>query len=247
MDPREEVRHTEEMLVQYKQMYTKIHPVRSFPPPFPICGHDVIHHTIDYVVHAYHVVRSLMEKGEFCLAAVLTRPCLEWALRMLWCRQQDDGWQRIVSYLAAETLQAADAEKEQHGSSPISDEARHTLEDIRSQSTGKIPNLKDMLSSIERKQGSALAASNVAETYAIFFKGALHQVAHANLCYMAFEQSASDTFRVARAIRRSGIWIINSSHDYIGMSPQDVEAFVSEYISGFGLPGDGQQPHAADP
>lgn len=241
MNPIEEVRRTEEMLVQYKQRYTQVHQVRSSPPPFPICGHDVIHQTIDYLVRAYHTVRSLMEKGEYRHAAVLARPCLEWALRIMWCRQEEDGWRRIVSYLAAETLKAADAEKEQHGSSPISEEARQTLEHIRGQSTSKIPNLKDMLDAIVRKQSSALAASNVAETYALFFKGALHQVAHANLCYMAFDQPASDTFRVARAIRRSGIWIINSSHDYIGMSPQDVEAFVNEYISGFELPDDGQQ------
>lgn len=117
VDPIEEVRRTEEMLVKYKQRYTQVHQVRSSPPPFPICGHDVIHQTIDYLVRAYHTVRSLMEKGEYCHAAVLARPCLEWSLRIMWCRQEEDGWQRIVSYLAAETLKAADAEKEQRGSS----------------------------------------------------------------------------------------------------------------------------------
>jgi len=241
VDPIDEVKRTEQMLIQYKQKYIQVHQVRSSPPPFPICSHDVIHQTIDYLAGAYHTIRSLMEKGKYIYAAVLARPCLEWALRLMWCRQEEDGWQRIVSYLAAETLKAADAEKAQHGSSPISEKARKTLEHIRSRSTGKIPNLKDMLDAIVRKQSSSMASSNVDETYTIFFKGALHQVAHANLCYMAFDQLASDTFRVARAIRRSGIWIINSSHDYIGMSQQDVLAFINEYISGFELPDDGQQ------
>jgi hypothetical protein len=241
VDPIDEVKRTEQMLIQYRQKYIKVHQVRSSSPPFPICGHDVIHQTIDYLVRTYHTICSLMERGEYIHAAVLARPCLEWSLRLMWCRQEEDGWQRIVSYLASETLKAAAAEKEQHGSNPISEKARQTLENIRSMSTGKIPNLKDMLDAIVRKQSSSVAASNVDQTYAIFFKGALHQVAHANLCYLAFDQPASDTFRVARAIRRSGIWIINSSHDYIGMSPQDVLAFINEYISGFELPNDGQQ------
>ena len=202
MDPTSEVKSTEVMLTEYQALYGRRHPKRSSPPPFPTCSHDLIHCVLDFVIHVCPRIRTLLEEGHSHRAAVLARPCLEWGLRLLWCRTQQDGWQRLVSYLAAETLKAVDEETRATGHRPIYDMATSQLRKTKGQSTGSIPPIPAMLREIEGKQNAESAKANVAETYGVFFRGSLHQVAHANFTYMAFDQTASDRYRIGRTQKR---------------------------------------------
>lgn len=220
------------MLIQYGEMYKSKHPIRVNEPPFPICGHDIIHKAIKYGIRTCSSAQLLIDNSQFENAAIVARPFLELALRMVWCRQVDDGWQRAVAHLAKETLAAVKAEETAVGSCPISKKAKSSLLSIADQKNSKLPNLWQMLDVIAKKQNSEAVTKNIKESYAIFFKGSLHQMAHANLCYMAFEQGARDRYRIGRAIKRSGIWVINASHDYIDMSPKDVEQFINNWVGG---------------
>lgn len=239
MDASKEIQNTNEMLIQYGEMYKLVHPIRATEPPFPICGHDIINEAIKYGIRTCSATQLLIDNSQFENAAIVVRPFLELALRMLWCRQVDNGWQRLVAYLDRETLEAVKAEESAVGSCPISQKAKSLLVSLAGNTNSKLPNLWEMLDVISKKQSSEVVTKNIKESYAIFFKGSLHQMAHANLCYMAFEQKARDRYRIGRAIKRSGIWIINASHDYINMSPNEVEQFINNWVDGFSLPNSG--------
>ncbi len=221
------------MLIEYRQLYTSKHPPRTEPPPFPTCGHDIIYGAIDFGISTCKSVIVLSENHQLQNAATVVRPFLELSLRLVWCRQVDNGWQRLLANYAKETLDAAEAEKSVDGVNPISIKAICTLTHLSGNAETKLPNLWKMLDFISKKQKSRNAVENIKQTYAIFFKGSLHQLAHANLCYMAFEQNASDPYRLERAIKRSSLWTINSSHDYIDMTAEDAKSFVSKYVDGF--------------
>jgi hypothetical protein len=235
MGASKEISNTKEMLIKYGEMYKTVHPIRATEPPFPICGHDVINEAIKYGIRTCSATQLLIDNSQFEYAAIVARPFLELALRMLWCRQENDGWQRIVGYLARETLEAAKSEESVVGVCPISNTVKGLLVKMANNANSNLPNLWQMLDITSKKQSSETVKKNIKDSYAIFLKGSLHQMSHANLCFMALEQKAHDKYRIGRAIRRSAIWIINASHDYIYMSPNEVEQFVNRWVDGFSI------------
>jgi uncharacterized protein DUF5677 len=231
-----EITDVERMLRDYKQIYSAVNKRRSGEPPFPICNHDIIHSAIDYGIGTCESVKILVSENKIIHAGPVVRPFLELALHMMWCCTQNDGWSRLVKYYAAETKKAVEKEIEDIGAAPISDKAMQALDSIIGNSNTKVPNLENMLKEIASKQKNTNAIAMLDEMYALFFKGSLHQLSHANLCYLSFEQAgANDQYRLYRSTQRAAIWVINVSHKYANMTEEKMDSFVGVYVKGFRL------------
>jgi len=235
MESENNIKHIEDMLSEYRRLYSLRHPPRVEPPPYPLCGHDIIHKAINYGINTCRSAIILLENSQSENAAIITRPFLELALRIVWCKQYNNGWQRLVAYYAKETLDAVKAEEGIEGINPISQKATDILNQLSIVADSKLPNLLEMLDTIAKKQENLNVMKNIKQTYTVFFKGSLHQLAHANLTYMAFNHNPLDPFRIQRAIKRASFWIINSSHTYIDMTPEDMKKFIDKFSDGFQL------------
>lgn len=136
------------MLKDYKSKYQNYHPERVSDPIFPIRGYDIIHKTISYAIDSCEAIQLLVENNHLVNAAVITRTILETSIKLMWCRETQDGWQTLVADMARNTLDAANHEYQARGSSPISGHASTNLEVAARASDTKIPTMPSMLETL---------------------------------------------------------------------------------------------------
>jgi hypothetical protein len=218
------------LLVDFRQQYLAVHPRRIGDPPFPIRGHDVIHRAIDYGIETCEAVRHFNGVRQPWFGAIVTRTYLEMILRMLWCCTRPNGWQEIIGWWAEDTIKAADRHLKDLGTDPLDLFSRQSLGSFEQAAPKHKPDLVSMLQEISRKQTSEQAKKNIEETYALFFKGALHPAAHANLVFLSLSWSGTDELTVGRSLVRASSWLINTSNSYLGWTPQKTVEYINSFI-----------------
>jgi len=220
-----------ELLIDFQKLYIAQHPIRTGDPPFPIKGHDVIHHALDYGIDTCSEVHHLLEVGKPWFAAAIARPYFELVLRIMWCRTRTNGWQEIIGWWAEETLKAADKVLKDLGSDPLTPTARTKLGGLATSSLKQKPRLAKMLQDIAEQQTSPGAANHIWGTYAQLFKGSLHQAAHANIVFLALGWRASDKLSIGMVLVRASCWLLNSCDTHLGWAPKKTIEYMNSFLN----------------
>jgi hypothetical protein len=154
------------------------------------------------------------------------------SLRMLWCRTRPgpNGWREIIGWWAKDTVKAADRHLKDLGSDPLDPFTRRSLEPLVQDAPAKEPDLVRMLQDISKQQNSPEVQKNIEQTYAIFFKGALHPAAHANLVFLSLSWTGTDELTVGRSLVRASSWLINASNSYLGWTEQKTVEYIKSFI-----------------
>lgn len=218
------------LIAKYREIYVDHIPVRLGDPAIPIRGHDVVHRALDYGTGAADGVVHFLNVGQPWFAANIVRTYLELVLRIMWCRTRTNGWQELIGWWAEETIKAADRFVADLGKDPLTKSARQLLTDQKNHAPRTKPSLDKMLREIAGGQSSNAARAHIEGTYAELFKGSLHQAAHANLVFLAFQWSNRDQLAIGRALVRACCWLINSSHSYIGWDESQAIRFMNSHF-----------------
>ena len=88
------------LLIDFRNKYLSQHPRRTGAPPFPSCGHDVIHSALDHGIATCEPVEHLLKVDQPGLAAAIVRTFLELSTRIMWCKTRNNGWQEILGWWA---------------------------------------------------------------------------------------------------------------------------------------------------
>lgn len=217
--------------MDFREQYIAQHPVRTSDPPIPSRGHDVIHRALDYGIDTCNAAKHFIEVGQPWFAAAIGRTYFELVIRIMWCRTRLNGWHEIIGWWAEETLHAADREFKDLGSDPLTPSARQGLIVAAKSSPKKKPKLETMLKDIAKIQCSPEAANHITQTYALLFKGSLHQAAHANIAFLALGWRGRDELRVGMTLVRASSWLINSCDTYFGWPPTRTVAYMSSFLN----------------
>jgi len=218
------------LLIDFRNKYLSQHPRRSGAPPFPICGHDVIHAALDHGIATCEAVEHLLNI-DLGLAAAIVRSFLELSTRIMWCKTRDNGWQEILGWWAEDTLKAADRHTKDLNSDPLTPLARQSLNSLAKSAPKKKPSLDYMLKQLSDGQYTPIVKKHINETYASLFKGSLHQAAHANLVFLGLNWSGKDEMAIGRSLVRASCWLINSCDKYLGWDENRTIKYFESFLN----------------